>query len=337
MAYSKEMHEKARAEIKRRKNDAENTAAQRKNELTFKYPEFQFIESELAKTGYETIKAFSMPKEKAEKELAKIREKNKILRVERVNLLKALNLSEDYLDVKYTCPKCEDTGICEDYDAERHISHGSEFCSCYLDILKQYATKELNRSTPLELSSFEDFCLDYYPLTDNKGENPRAEMTFVLNNCRRYGENFSTDSPSLYFYGRTGLGKTHLSLAIANEAIKKGYNVVYGSVIALINKMEKEKFGKTEAQTDTESLLTDADLLIIDDLGAEFSTSFTISAIYNILNSRIARGVPTIISSNLNINELKQRYPESIVSRIIGSYTLVEFMGKDIRQITNED
>ncbi len=336
MAYSKEMHDKARAEIKKRKNDAENTASQRKAELTFKYPEFQFIESELAKTGYETIKAFSLPKENAEKELVKIREKNKILREERVNLLKALKLPEDYLDVKYTCPICEDTGICEDYDSERQVSHGSKYCKCYLEILKGYAVNDLNRSTPLELSSFDDFRLDYYPLTSKNADRPREEMTDVFNSCKRYAQAFDKDSKSLYFYGRTGLGKTHLSLAIANEAIKKGYNVIYGSVITFLNKMEKEKFGKADIQTDTESLLVDADLLIIDDLGAEFSTAFTISAIYSIINSRIARGVPTIISSNLSVSELKERYPESVASRIIGNYIPVEFIGKDIRQIMNE-
>lgn len=337
MAYSKEMHDKARAEIKKRKNDAENTAAQRKAELTAKYPEFQFIESELAKTGYETIKAFSLPKEKAEAELQRIREKNKILRTERGNLLTALKLPKDYLDVKYTCEKCEDTGICEDYDADRQVSYGSEYCECYLDILKKCAAVDLNRSTPLTLSSFEEFNLEFYPNANMNGYNPRREMTDVFNNCQGYARNFSKDSNSLYFYGRTGLGKTHLSLAIANSAIQMGYNVIYGSIITFINKMEKEKFNKADSQIDTESLLVDADLLILDDLGAEFSTAFTTSALYNIINSRIAKGVPTIISSNLSPSELKERYPESIASRIIGMYVNVEFIGKDVRQIMNED
>jgi DNA replication protein DnaC len=330
------MHDKARAEIKKRKNDAENTASQRKAELTFKYPEFQFIESELAKTGYETIKAFSLPKENAEKELVKIREKNKILREERVNLLKALKLPEDYLDVKYTCPICEDTGICEDYDSERQVSHGSKYCKCYLEILKGYAVNDLNRSTPLELSSFDDFRLDYYPLTSKNADRPREEMTDVFNSCKRYAQAFDKDSKSLYFYGRTGLGKTHLSLAIASDVIKKGYNVIYGSVITFLNKMEKEKFGRAETFV-TEDSLIGADLLILDDLGAEFQSSYTVSAIYNLLNSRICRGVPTIISSNLSLDEIKNRYPESIASRIIGTFSPVEFIGDDVRQILNEE
>ncbi len=336
MAYSRELHEKARAEIRNRKNNAEYTASQHKNELSFKYPEFQFIETELAKTGHETVRAFSMPKEKAEAELNRIRQKNSQLREERKNLLKALNLPEDYLDVKYTCEKCQDTGVVEDYDNERRISYGTKLCSCHNEILKKYASEKMSTMTPLELSSFEDFDVSYYPNTNISGENPHDEMLSVYNNCKRYAEKFDTDSPSLYFYGRTGLGKTHLSLAIANEVIKKGYNVLYGSVITFLNKIEKEKFGRADS-FETEDVLVNADLLILDDLGAEFSTPFIVSAIYNIINSRVARGVPTIISSNLNLEELKTRYPESIASRIIGTFKPVEFIGKDIRQIMSEE
>lgn len=336
MAYSREMHDKARAEIKNRRNNAEYTASQRKNELSFKYPEFQFIESELAKTGHETVRAFSLPKEQAESELNRIREKNSQLRTERKNLLRALNLPEDYLDVRYSCEKCQDTGVIEDYDNERRVSYGTKVCSCHMDLLKKYASEKMASMTPLELSSFEDFRIDYYPNINKNGENPYEEMASVLSNCKRYAENFDRDSSSLYFYGRTGLGKTHLSLAIANEVMKKGYNVVYGSVLNFLSKLEKEKFGRADS-FETEDILIGADLLILDDLGAEFSTPVAISSLYNIINSRIARGVPTIISSNLSLEEIKSRYPESVASRIIGTYKPVEFIGKDIRQIMSEE
>lgn len=338
MAYSREMHEKARAEIKNRRNDAEYTASQRKNELSFKYPEFQFVETELAKTGHETVRAFALPKEKAEAELNRIREKNRQLREERKNLLKALNLPEDYLDVKYTCEKCQDTGLVEDYDSERRVSYGTKLCSCHMDLLKKYASEKMSSMTPLELSSFEDFDLDYYPKQSNGDGfmSPYERMKSVYEGCRAYADSFGTDSNSLYFYGRTGLGKTHLSLAIANEVMKKGYNVVYGSVLNFLNKLEREKFGRADS-FETEDILIGADLLILDDLGAEISTAVATSSLYNIINSRIARSVPTIISSNLSIKEIQDRYPESIASRIIGNYKTVIFDGKDIRQIQNNE
>jgi DNA replication protein DnaC len=193
----------------------------------------------------------------------------------------------------------------------------------------------MSKMTPLELSSFEDFDLNYYPKRSENGKSPYDTMCDVYNRCKSYASNFDNDSVSLYFCGRTGLGKTHLSLAIANEVIKKGYNVVYGSVINFLNKLEREKFGRADS-FETEDVLINADLLILDDLGAEFSSAVAMSSLYNIINSRIARGVPTIISSNLSFDELKSRYPESIVSRIIGTFVAVIFTGDDIRQIMND-
>ncbi len=336
MSFSREMHERARAEIKNRRNTAEYTASQHKNELSFKYPEFHFIETELAKTGHETVRAFSLPKEKAEIELKRIREKNSQLREERKNLLKALNLPEDYLEVNYTCKKCQDTGLIEDYDEERRVSYGTKLCECHNELLKKYASEKMSSMTPLELSSFEDFDLKYYSNKSVNGKSAYETMSDVYNSCVNYAKKFDIDSVNLYFCGRTGLGKTHLSLAIANEVIKKGYNVVYGSVINFLNQLEREKFGRADSY-ETEDILIGADLLILDDLGAEFSTAVATSSLYNILNSRIARNVPTIISSNLSLEEIKARYPESIASRIIGNFVIVKFYGEDIRQIQNEE
>lgn len=335
MAYSREFHDRATLEIRKRRDDAELTARQHRNELSFKYPEFQFIEKELSKTGFETVSAFGLPKKKADETLAKLREKNRQLREERKNLLIALGLPENYLDVNYTCPKCQDTGTIENYDEENRVSYGTSYCSCYMDLLKKYSAEKMSAMTPLELSSFEDFDLEYYPKKAVNGKSPYEIMRDVYNSCVGYAEKFDKDSVSLYFCGRTGLGKTHLSLAIANEAIQKGYNVVYGSVINFLNKLEREKFGRADS-FETEDILIGADLLILDDLGAEFSSAVAMSSLYNIINSRIARGVPTIISSNLSFDELKARYPESIVSRIIGTFVAVKFMGDDIRQLMNE-
>lgn len=337
MAYSTEFHDRAREEINKRREKAKQDANQRRMEVIEKYSDISEIEAMLSSTGGAIASAMGLRGEKLVLKLEEIRKVNKELIQKRNELLKSHNLPEDYFQVHYFCPKCHDTGMLEDYDEEKKVSYGAKFCDCYLDILKGYAFKEMTKSTPLELSSFEEFSLDYYPNTVINGESAYCEMSSVFNSCKKYAENFDIDSASLYFYGRTGLGKTHLSLAIANEAIRKGYNVIYGSVINFLNKLEKEKFGRVESPVDTEEMLIAADLLILDDLGAEFSTAYTVSALYNIINSRIARGVPTIISSNLDLEELKTRYPESVASRIIGNYATVKFIGKDIRQIQSEE
>ena len=336
MAYSKEIYEKAHEIIKKRKHDAEFTASQHKSELIAKHSELADIEAELNNTGFEIISCFALPESDLQKKLEEICKKNTALREAQRAILVALGYPEDYFKVKYICEKCEDTGFIEERDDEKGVSYGSRLCKCHTELLKKLATENMAKSTPLELSTFEDFDIRYYSREKVNGESPYEVMSFVLNSCKEYAENFDMDSNNLYFYGRTGLGKTHLSLAIANEVIKKGYSVVYGSVIGFLNKMEREKFGKGEA-FETENILIDADLLILDDLGAEFQTSFTVSAIYNIINSRIARSTPTIISSNLDFEELKARYPESITSRILGKFSIVNFIGKDIRQIKNNE
>ncbi len=334
MAYSREIYEQALDELKRRKQNAEYTASKRRKELSLKYPEFAAIEQQLAETGIQIVKAFSMPASAAEERFAEIRKKNRELRAKRAELLLKLGLPADYLDEKYVCEKCHDKGFIEERDEAEGVSHGVSLCTCHTDLLKKLAFEKMSRETPLELSNFEDFDLSYYSKTKKDGVSPYEIMKDVYTQCVDYANNFDADSVSLFFYGRTGLGKTHLSLAIANEVIKKGYNVIYGAAGSFLRKIEKEKFGKAE-DADTESLLENADLLILDDLGAEFSTSFTVSVLYNIINSRICRGAPTIISSNLSLKELKERYPESIASRIIGTYALVNFAGDDIRQIMN--
>lgn len=337
MAYSTELHDRAREEINKRRKKAEDEAARRRAEIITQYDDIGEIEAVLSSTGLAIASAMGLSGENLTAKIEQIRQNNKELIGKRNQLFKKYNIPENYFDIQYTCPKCNDSGMIENYDAEKNVSYGANFCDCYLDILKGYAIAKMTKSTPLELSNFEDFNLDYYPDAMINGESPYREMAKVFNSCKKYAENFDTDSASLYFFGRTGLGKTHLSLAIANEAIKKGYNVIYGSVINFLNKMEKEKFGRVESSIDTEELLIDADLLILDDLGAEFSTAYTVSALYNIINSRIARGVPTIISSNLDLEELKSRYPESVASRIIGNYATVQFIGKDIRQIQSAE
>ena len=151
--------------------------------------------------------------------------------------------------------------------------------------------------------------------------------------CLNYANSFDLNSYSILMMGETGLGKTHLSLAIAGEVLKKGFGVVYGSVQNLFSNIEKEHFGRaTDADGTTEKMLLECDLLILDDLGAEFTTSFTVATFNNIVNTRMLTSKPTIISTNLSLTEMQKRYSERIASRIIGEYNILTFAGKDIRQ-----
>ena len=320
MGYSREVYDCAQRELSRRRREAEDRAHQNRLDLYDACPRIQEIDRELSGTFSKAARAV-IRGSSAKEELTRIRDRNLTLQAERAQLLKELRLPDDFLKTPYTCPACGDTGYID-----------GRMCQCMRTLLRQEAYRRLNERTPLALSTFDAFDLSYYE--DQPGENgpsPRQMMGHILAFCRNYAAHFSEKSDSLLFTGRTGLGKTHLSLAIANEAIQKGFGVVYGSAQNFAAALEKERFSR-ESDDDTNQKLLSCDLLILDDLGTEFSTSFVTAALYNIINTRLMGEKPTIINTNLSVGELGKRYGERFCSRIIGAYTLLTFAGKDVRQ-----
>ena len=166
--------------------------------------------------------------------------------------------------------------------------------------------------------------------TENGGSCYQA-MEKVYFFCQEYARQFTNHSSSILMFGKTGRGKTHLSLAIANRVLQNGYNVLYDSAINFLRQVEKEHFGRGGSNDDTLDTLLSCDLLILDDLGTEFHKQFYQSTVYNIINTRMNRDLPTIISTNLNHNEISALYDERITSRIYTTYTCLHFVGQDVR------
>ena len=135
--------------------------------------------------------------------------------------------------------------------------------------------------------------------------------------------------------GGTGLGKTLLSACIACEVTEKGYSVAYESAPHLFSKLEKNRFHPDEESAMAVAKLEGCDLLIIDDLGTELPGQFVIASLYALVNDRLLSGKPTVISTNLNISEIKERYSPQIASRLQGHYQLLPFVGQDIRILKN--
>lgn len=323
MGFSNEIYSKARETVRARRSKAISAAKERHDAFTALHPEYSEMEKQLSLTGYElTMTIFRSGDGSAD--ISAIKEKNLGLQRKMAELLAADGLPESYLEPEFTCPLCSDSGIFE-----------GKMCECMNRLMRQLAYEKLNSTTPLELSTFESFSLEQYSDTPGpSGVSQKSMMQITLNKCRSYAENFTLNSPSMMFCGGVGLGKTHLSLAVAGEVIKRGFDVVYGSAQSFFSAIEKEHFGRSaDPQEDTLSLLNSCDLLIIDDLGAEFVTQFTVSVLYDIINTRFLRSRPTIISTNLNISGLEQKYTDRIVSRISGGYNVVPFAGSDMRII----
>ncbi len=283
-------------------------------ELRSSKPEFVELESEIQKLGpVLALAAISGDSQKFTELKAlsdKINSEYKSF-IEKAGIVKPSNF----------CKLCEDTGYV-----------GGELCGCIKDIAKAIVAEELSHSMPLDDCSFDNFDLNFYSdAVDENGFNPRKRALAAFNMAKRFAEDFPNVSKSLLFMGETGLGKTHLCLSIISAVSAKGFSVVYGPAGKLFTAAEKEHFSYS-GDTDKLDSLLECDLLVIDDLGTEFLSAYTTSLFYNIINSRLLEGKPTVISTNLSIDEIEKRYTARIASRFIGNYETKLLIGKDIRQ-----
>ena len=324
MGYSSSVYKTASDKLAERRLAAEKSADMRRKEIYERLPRAKELEQAIAFCGVEAARTVLRGGD-AVAEMTKLKEKNLGLQRELKELLLSNGYAENALEPQYSCEKCNDTGYFEQ-------GNRTLMCSCMKRELVACACDELNRSIPLSLCSFEAFDLERYSKTldPSTGLVPYRHMEKVLKYCMAYARNFTPDSESILMRGKTGLGKTHLSLAIATEVIKRGYGVIYVSAPALALQLEKERFSREE-QTGTLDALSTCDLLIVDDLGTEYRNSFTLSQIYNLFNARLLRRKPFIISTNLTIAELEREYSDRFVSRINGAAQKLDFIGEDLR------
>lgn len=324
MKYSIEILREANKIVDQRRLKALSTFEKNKSLAYETIPQLYEIDSELSTSGLQISKEIILNGADAKNSINKIRNRNSELINAKKNLLKQNNFSEDFLSIPYFCKKCNDTGYVDAMP-----------CECLKEILSEISKKQAVDNSKNNDCTFENFNLDYYPENLN-GIDCKNIMAVTFKNCKEYAENFSKESPNILIFGATGIGKTHISLAISRVVFEKGFNVIYMSAPDLFSSLEKERFNQ-EKPVETLESLTECDLLIIDDLGAEFTTSFTTSMLYNIINTRILMCLPTIITANLIPSELQQRYGERIASRLIGCYEHLRFLGSDIRIIKKKE
>ncbi|MDO5448108.1 MAG: ATP-binding protein [Clostridia bacterium] len=310
--------ERAKGIINTRRENAELEAEKKRLELETVSPELCEVNAKIARTGLDALKVITMG-QGSKDFVDALAKQNFELQAKRGEILRSLGLSEDALAPHYTCSVCEDKGVVDGH-----------YCDCLKALVRQLQFDNLCSCAPAKASTFENFDLGYY-----SGE-ALARMTQIYNYCKSWAADFDKDTNSILMCGQTGLGKTHLSLAIANVVVGKGYNVIYSSASNLLSQLEKEKFGRYTGEDSPEELALSCDLLILDDLGTEYTRDFERAAIYNIVNTRLLSALPTIINTNLLYDEIAEKYDKRVYSRLIGNYQPLEFLGEDVRQKMNK-
>ena len=317
--------EAERLEAERR--ERREAAEARRREAYARQPRLEQLDRQLRQTMAQLGAAALRQGEDPVQAVRRVREHNLALQEERAGLLAQMGLRADALDDKPACPLCGDTGW-----------RGTRMCQCLQKLCAQEQIAELSKLLDLGEQSFDTFSLDLYSPLPWPGEelSPRENMEFILEVCSNYARKFGKFYfRNLFLTGAPGLGKTFLSACIARTVSEQGFSVVYDTAVNVFARFEEQKFARDreeagEARDDTRRYLG-CDLLILDDLGSEMTTPFVQSALYTLINSRLAADRRTVISSNLSMDQVRQRYTPQIASRLEGEYRVLPFYGDDIR------
>lgn len=245
------------------------------------------------------------------------------LSAERARLLSEYGYPADYLELRYDCPVCRDTGYV-----------GNEKCACFRKAAVDLLYTQSNIRDVLETENFQNFSFRYYSpsvIDPASGRNALEQARNVYEKAWNFIEHFQEVPDNLMIYGDTGVGKTFLTHCIAKELLDRSFFVLYFTSFDFFDLLSRNAFQKDPESSDLASFAFDCDLLIIDDLGTELTNSFVSSQLFCCINERILNKKSTIISTNLTMEDFLDTYSERTFSRVSSNYTMLKLMGNDIR------
>jgi DNA replication protein DnaC len=322
MAFYRPDYVRVKNAFTSKKEEAKAASEERRAALSAEIPELDSICRQLSATGPRIFEAALHPEGDLEGKIAAIRKENEALLAEQKRILAEHGYPEDWFDVKYECPICNDEGNVD-----------GVMCVCMKKQLIEAGYETAGIAGLAATHNFETFDLSYY----DYDSEIRSKMKYVFERVKNYAETFKVGaSPSLLFLGGTGLGKTHLSVAAAKRVIELQNYVVYGTAQNIFADFEHEKFNKpyTDQSPSRTDKYYECDLLVMDDLGTELKSQAVTAFLYNLLNTRLGEGKPMIISTNLTTADaIVERYDERIGSRLLGEFLPYKFAGKDVRML----
>lgn len=312
MGFSRQIHERANAILAERRAKAERDADRRREEIYIALPEVREIDRKLAMTGAKILSVIGQDKETVAARMAEIERENEELQWKRAEVLASAGYPADYTEPHYTCDKCHDKGFI-----------GSEECICRKRELVLAGYENSGIGELLKTQTFDSFDLS---------ENPNGRIRAAFQKMRQCAGCFTGKGDGNFLLvGGTGLGKTHLSSAVAGELIERGFDVQYTTALDFVADFEAWRFHRQNGDEDPTERYTACDLLIVDDLGTEFTNEFVIQALYNVLDKRLNSRRAMIFSTNLTSQAIRRRYDGRISSRLFGNFTPIIFDGQDMR------
>ena len=282
-------------------------------EAQARIPRLALIDQEIAAISMKKARILLGDKDATDFDL---NEQIQALSRERTDLLKANGYPEDYLKMHYTCPLCQDTGYVN-----------GQKCHCFRQAEIALLYEQSNLKRMLEKENFGTLSYSFFQGDELTSYRQAVEK------CKNFCTNFKTSYQNLFFYGTVGTGKTFLTNCIAKECIEQGCSVLYFSAASLFDLLARNTFDY-KAREELSALCADlygCDLLVIDDLGTETATAVTLSHFFTCLNERLLRQKSVIISTNLSLEDCRNRYQDRIFSRIASNFEFCKLTGPDIR------
>lgn len=316
MALTAEQFHEIQEILSERRFRAEKEALEKQREVLEKVSGYADLDEKLRTLS---ISAMERAQEGDAEAIRALRPAIKKIREEKRVLLERAGYSPEDLEAHYSCTLCRDSGIFE-----------GKKCRCFMKLQGEILYKQSKMGEILERENFSRFQLERFDNTERKAQTGNKTVREYMKDIRDYFygycQNYPENQGNFIFTGGTGTGKTFFLHCIAKALLDRGVSVLYFTAEGLFN-----HFSRLMREGIEDEFVEEVDVLLLDDLGTEFSNSFTASRFFNLLNQRILTRKTMMISTNLNFKDLRELYSDRVVSRMMSDYEIIPLYGRDLR------